>query len=202
MNKRHRSYGSIFNDEYAARDALSRGLADGREPTGEDLRKWWKSVQDLLWAYSVAVAEGGRPEPPPAELAERLSKLAGYLAVGRIPSPIERARSKGGNPAAGPDERRAKGLAAAYYKASQQGIVHNGQLVRIADDRALKTLSEWFDVGHNTIRTWVKKECPAFLGANNVNADVIIKLTQRAAKVYKTWGRGRNALQRREGKRR
>ena len=141
------------------------------------------------------------PEPPPAELAERLSNLAGYLAVGRIPNAIERARSKGGNPRAGPDERGAKEWAVAYHKASLQGIMHNCKLVKIDDGDPLETLAEWFDVSKNAIRMWLKVHSPAFLGINDIDENVITKLTQRAADDYKHWGRGQNALKRRQGKR-
>lgn|GEM_PF-3319934 len=201
MCKRVRSWKSLFRDEYAAREALDRVLADNRRPSAEQFRKWWKSVENLLLAYAIAVGRGSVPEPPPADLAERLSNLAGYLAVGRIPHAIERARSKGGNPRAGPDERRAKELAVAYHKACLLGIMHNGKLVRIDDACPLETLAEWFDVSKNAIRMWLKHHCPAFLGINDVDANVITKLTQRAADDYKHWGRGQNALQRRQGKR-
>src|SRR5687767_5877065 len=87
----------LFDSEAAARYELDRLAQDGKLP-GNALRYWWKSVEDLLYAYGLAIAENERPEPPPAELASVLSGLAGHLAVGQIPDPIKDAATEGRRP--------------------------------------------------------------------------------------------------------
>jgi hypothetical protein len=106
---------------------------DGSRPDGKILRSWWKSVQELLRAYAIAVARGTPPKPPPAELAQILSGLAGYLAIGQLPGPIYDAR-KEGRRSPGPDELRDIGWAVAYRQASRpERINHNGETIRVPD---------------------------------------------------------------------
>jgi hypothetical protein len=143
---------------------------------------------------------GERPEPPPAELAEKLSNLAGYLAVGQIPGPIEDAKTEGRR-APGPTERQHIGWAVAYRRACRpEGLSHNGQTIRIEDKTPIKTLAAWFELDPNTIRGWVRDHCGAFLGVNDVNAEIIVKRTRLAGARYSRSGRGIRAIKRRQRK--
>ena len=188
---------ALFDSEVAARYELDRLAHDG-EPSGKKIRFWWKSVEDLLSAYGIAVAKDERPEPPPAELASLLSTFAGYLAVGQIPDPIKGAATEGRRPP-GPTERRHIGWAVAYRHACRpEGITHNGQTIHIGDKSPVKTLAIWFEVDPNVIRKWVRGHLPVFMGVNAVNSEVIIKRTRAAGEAYSRAGRGQRAVTRRK----
>src|SRR5262245_35415854 len=140
------SWGTLFEREAAVRDELEKSTLDSGMLDGEKLRTWWKSVEDLLKAYAIGVARGEQLEPPPVELARALSGLAGYLAIGQIPGLIEHAKTEGRRPP-GPAELHDIGWAVAYRRACDpEGIIHNGQTIRIADKAPTKTLAEWFGV--------------------------------------------------------
>ena len=186
----------LFDSEAAARYELDRLAQDVKLPD-KALRYWWKSVEDLLYAYGIAIAENEPPEPPPAELALVLSGLAGYLAVGQLPGPIKDAATEGRRPP-GPTERRHIGWAVAYRHASRpEGITHRGETIRIEDKSPVKTLAAWFEVDPNVIRRWVREYPPVFMGANAVNSEVFIKRTRAAGETYSRAGRGHRAVERR-----
>jgi hypothetical protein len=190
------SWRALFEQEVAARNRLNRLTIDGSRPDGKILRSWWKSVQELLRAYAIAVARGTPPEPPPAELAQILSGLAGYLAIGQLPGPIDDARREGRR-SPGPDELSDIGWAVVYRQASRpEGINHNGETIRVLDATPVKTLARLFKVDPNTVRGWVRHYPQAFCGVNNINADVIIKHTEQAGRRYANCGRGNESVRR------
>jgi hypothetical protein len=61
MSKLQASWRAFFEKEMAARYRLDRLTLDGSRPDGKTLRSWWKSVEDLLLAYAIAIAGGGAP---------------------------------------------------------------------------------------------------------------------------------------------
>jgi len=157
------SWRALFEQEVAARDRLNRSH-DGSGTDVKILRSWWKSVQELLREYAIAVARGTPPEPAPAKLAEILSDLAGYLAIGQLPGPIYDARSEGRR-SPGPAELRDIGWAVVYRKASRpEGINHNGETIRVPDATPVKTLARLFKVDPNTVRGWIRS-CPRHFAA-------------------------------------
>jgi hypothetical protein len=150
--------------EQEAEEAYSRHDTPSTAPV-DKARNWWRSVQELLAAYARIVASGDICSPQPAEIATVLSRIAGYLAVGRIPSPVSDVQLPGATSPA-PDELQDIGFAIAYRKTCQgDGIIHNDKKVRINDRTPVKTLMEWYGVGQRTVSQWVTKYEIAALGA-------------------------------------
>ena len=93
------SWLELCEREYFIRDRLLRGPRDDADPDGEMLRGWWAAVQCLFLRYAREMARPGAPSRRPArgrseifppELAAKIAGLAGYLAVGTIPSADQR----------------------------------------------------------------------------------------------------------------
>ncbi len=170
--------------------------AAGISPSKEQLQKWWGAVKDVWLEYSRQIAEGLSPMPPPADLARVMGGLSGYLAVGKMPPQISDAIAEGRTPPA-PKESRDIGLAVAYHKAAKSGIIHNGATIRIADLTPTKTISENYKVAANTVRSWVSKYEPAFLGVNSITPEILDSLMRKAGKTYRNSGRSHAAIRRR-----
>jgi hypothetical protein len=170
---------------------------------GQRLRSWWSAVRDVLNEYARWIARyHHEPEPPPAELATVLAGQAGYLASGRIPDPIRQAAVKG-RTGPGPTEDRDIRLAVAYRRACQpDGIIHNGETIKIDDPRPVERIHLWFGVSKRAVYDWLEKFEPAFLGVNRVNADVLTSLTKKAGQRYRQAGRSQKAIAGRGKKRR
>jgi hypothetical protein len=137
----------------------------------------------------------------PTHILSTLAGFSGYLATGKIPAPIKDAALEG-NARPGPSERRDIGLAVAYHRAATVGIEHNSETIKIADKTPVKTIMSAFGVSRTTVQGWNARERPAFLGVNPVTSCVLIGLMQNAGMRYQTAGRSKNAIKRREAKRR
>jgi hypothetical protein len=204
------SWLELCEREYFIRDRLLRGPRDDADPDGEMLRGWWAAVQCLLLRYAREMARPGapsldsrgRPAIFPPELAARIAGLAGYLAVGSIPSPISEAATVG-RPAIGPSELQYIGWAVAYRDACRpEGIEHEGQMIRILDPAPIRTLTQWYGVRKRTVQGWLSRHPRAFLGVNSINAEVLTTWTQRAGRQYRLAStRSTDAIARRQAKR-
>ena len=196
----HVEWRSLCEEEQQRREELHRG--DGKKPSRDQLRSWWKAVENLCRAYARAPAEfrtGQRHEQVmfPPDLANALAGQTGYLAVGAIPVLIEDVRTKG-RTSPGPHERRHIGLAVAYRKACMKhGIIHRGERIKIADNKPVATLAKWFGVNRRTVQGWCRDFKPAFLGVNSIDANVLILITKRAGQTYTVAGRSALATSRR-----
>jgi len=173
----------------------------GRPGAGDALRAWWQAVADACFEYERAVAQREQPEPPPVQLIERLRGVAGYLAVGKLPDTV-RLAAKRGRTAPGPGEMRDMRMAVAYHHACRpEGIEHNGIRIRIEDPDPIERIHLWYGVEKRTIYDWLDRYEPAFLGVNDVNKDIIISMTVRAAEHYRQAGRSQAATTARDAKR-
>jgi hypothetical protein len=137
----------------------------------------------------------------PVQILSTLAGLSDYLAAGKIPTPIKDAAHEG-NARPGPSERRDIGLAVAYHRAATVGVEHNSETIKIADKTPVKTIMSAFGVSRTTVQGWNARERPAFLGVNPVTGEVLVGLMQNAGTRYQTAGRSKNAIKRRETKRR
>lgn len=196
----HVEWHSLCEEEQKRREEIV--WRDGKKPPRAQLRSWWTSVQDLCRAYARAPAEfsiGERHEQVmfPPDLANVLAGLTGYLAIGEIPGPIQDVRTKG-RTSPGPHERHHIGLAVAYREACKgDGLIHRGEIIKIADRKPVVTLSTWFGVTPRTIRGWCRDVKRAYLGLNRIDADVLISLTKRAGQAYSFAGRSALATSKR-----
>jgi len=117
-----------------------------------------------------------------------LSKLAGYLAVGTIPEPIELARSRGQREP-GPRERSHLGWGVAYLKAAEDG--------RINDPHPTKTVAEHYEVEERTVQKWRQKIAPPS-GSETLSGDDIRREMKLAARKYP--GPSRKAMARKKAR--
>ncbi len=168
----------------------------GIDPTREQLQSWWRAVENIWREYARQIAAGLNPTPPPADLAYVMAELCGLLGVGKMPEPIRDAISEG-RTEVGPRERRDIGIAIAYHKAAKGGIIHNGQTITVSDASPTKTISEHFNVKANTVRSWVRKYQPAFLGVNGIDEALLLSMMKTAGKNYSTKGRSFSAIAKR-----
>lgn len=173
----------------------------GITPSKEQLREWWSAVEAVWREYSRQTAAGFTLNPPPAELAGIMGNLAGYLAVGQLPDPISEATRSEGRTAPGPDERRDIGIAVAYHRAATEGLLHNGKVVRVEDRTHTKTICGLYDVRDSTVRSWMQKHQPAFLGINDITPSLLKARLVQAAKRYRNGGRSKAAIEQRCAKR-
>lgn len=182
-----------LDEEYQARNSLTPALADGVAPPALALRHWWSTVSRVWKLYALSVARAAPPTPPPADLANIMADLAGYLAVGQIPDPIRDAASEGRrNP--GPDEARDIGFAVAYHRAARPGLMHNGVLLKLDDRHPTKTIAAKYNVAPSTVRKWNRSYEPAFLGTNSVTVEILENLMSKAAARYRAAGRSHSAI--------
>ena len=150
---------------------------------------------DLLREYLRLVAIGQRPDPAPVGMAEAVAKIAFDIAAGRMPPLISRAVKRGrANPGYG--ENRDIKVAVAYIKASTtEGLLHEGEIVQIADPDPIKTIHMWYGAAKRTIYEWRQKQAlnSRSLGANPINGDILVRLTWAAAQRYRQGSRTLNS---------
>src|SRR5262245_46197874 len=93
-----RAWRALLDDERRLRKqaVLAKPLGNT-----EAIREWWSIVERAL-AQFVA---NPSIDPPPTDLLAVLSRLAGYLAVGKVPEPIADVATQG-NTSLGPSEKR------------------------------------------------------------------------------------------------
>ena len=181
-------------------DVRKRLFSGETKPSRDDLRGWWRTVAHVLKNYTVRVARGERPEPPPVELIGLLSNYADYLGQGTIPEPFLDAATEGRSPP-GPDERRDIELAVAYRKACEpKGIEHNGRRIWIDDKHPIKTLSALFSADRRTVTEWVRSYRPVIPGVNSIDAETLKVLVGKAGKRYSQGGRTKKAIEKRQSK--
>ena len=85
----------------------------------------------------------------------------------------------------------------AYILAAKQGIHHQGEIIAIADKAPVKTVCEAFDVKRTAVRNWQRNVPAAYLGANEVDAEILTNLMKSAAERYRLAGRSERAIYRR-----
>jgi hypothetical protein len=171
----------------------------GIKPSKTQLQEWWKAVANVWREYPRQIANGSNPTPPPADLATIMATLCFDLAVGKLPAPISEAISEG-RTSHGFHENRHIGLAVAYHIAAKNGINHNGHQIKVQDATPTKTVSQAFGVADNTVRKWVSKYQPAFLGVNNIAPETLVHLMNEAGKIYAQAGRSHSAITKRSKK--
>jgi len=142
-------------------------------------REWWRAMEILLERNAQAFRQS-------KSALTLLSKLAGYLAVGNIPAPIELARSRGGREP-GPTERSHLGWGVAYLKAAEDG--------RINDTRHTKTVADCYGVNVRTVQKW-RASIPPPKGSQKLSGDQIKQEMKLAARAYP--GPSKRTMARRE----
>lgn len=169
---------------------------------GKQLREWWKYVERIFRLYSISAARGEQLKQTPWELMFAVSGLLGYVAAGKLPDPISLALTEG-RPAVGPEEKRDIGYAVAYcLAASETGLPHNGATIRVEDANPINTVSAAFGIDKTTARKWRRQTDPAFMGLNDISADIVASLMKEAGERYQIAGRSRAAIDARASKRR
>jgi hypothetical protein len=155
-------------EELKVRRKLSVALKRGtKKDQVKVCREWWRTMETLL-------ERTARAFPQSKGALIKLSQLAGYLAVGAIPAPIELARSWGQREP-GPTERRHIGWGVAYLKAAEDG--------RINDPHPTKTISDRYRVTRKTVQNWKAKiESPR--DSENLSGDQIREEMELAARAY------------------
>lgn len=171
----------------------------GVRPNKQQLQEWWKAVANVWREYPRQIATGNNPTPPPANLASIMADFCGYLAVGKMPEPMSDAISEG-RTSVGPQENRDIGLAVAYHKAAKHGIIHNDIIVKIQNSKPTETICKNFGVKPSTVRKWVSKYQPAFLGVNDIETETLVHLMTEAGKRYTNAGRSHSAISKRPKK--
>lgn len=165
----------------------------GSIPTRGQLQEWWGAVQGVWQEYTRQVAAGNPPNPPPFDLALVMAGLCGYLAVGKLPDPIRDAITEG-RTLPGPMELSDVGKAVAYHRAAKTGIYHNGKKIVVVDPTPTKTISKSYGVTTNTVRGWIKKYPPAFLGVTDIDSNILCHLMETGGKRYIDAGRSQAAI--------
>ena len=195
-----RDWQIVVEEEVRARqrcDECIQGIAP-KEMLPRRLREWWAAISAVLQAYSRLSVTQSITFPP--NLAAVLSQLTGHLAVGHIPDPIKDAASEGRS-GLRPGERRDIGYAVAYLRACQNRLSHNKQSIQINDKHPTKTVAQLYNVQPATVRSWQKNVEPAFLGVNDINAEILIHLMEDGAKRYTQASRSTAAIARRDKRR-
>jgi hypothetical protein len=191
---RERMSWEAANGPYPENDDLQNwSPQSGVEPSRQQLQEWWKSVANIWREYPRQIANGNSPAPPPADLATVMAGFCFDLAVGKLPASIRQAISEG-RTSPSYYESRDIGLAVAYHKAAKHGIFHNGHQIKVQDATPTKTVSQAFGVADNTVRKWVGKCQPAFLGVNDIVPETLVHLMKEAGKNYAQAGRSHSAI--------
>jgi len=194
------SWRALFEQEVAARDRLNRLRIDGSRPDGKILRSWWKSVQELLRAYAIAVARGtppNHPQPNSHKFCQALPDIwrsASYQGQSTMPE------KKGDDLLVQMSYVTLAGPSPTAKPAAQNASIITAKPFAFQTRQPVKTLATSFKVDANTVRGWVRDYPPAFCGVNNINADVIIKHTEQAGRRYANCGRGAESVRRRSRK--
>ena len=98
-------------------------------------------------------------------------------------------------------ETRDIGVAVAYRKAcDQEGILHNSKVVKVDDLHPTKTIAQAYEVHETTVWGWCRKYQPAFLGVNDINAEVLKGLMEASGRRYQRAGRSKTAIRFRNAK--
>jgi len=194
-------WAELVDAERTQRGALLVGSASSPKPT-KQARAWWSAVEALLRSYELGVAAGQDVEPLPWDFVAALSGLAGFLAAGRIPDPIQHVAGRG-NSSAGPKESRDIALAVAYRCACrEEGFSFLGTCIRIDDKRPVASLVKWFGVNRKTVQGWMRHRAPSLYSVTPVDAELLANLTQRAGRRYQSAGRSQPAILGRDRQRR
>jgi hypothetical protein len=180
-------------------DGTKYEVANNTQQTGDKLREWWRAVSDVWLAYAREAAEQQK-EDPVAELALIMGRIAGELSLGIVPPYVADVVVRG-NPPASYWEIYDIGVAVAYRQASgKQGLLHNSKMVRVNDRHPTKTIAQAYGVHKTTVQGWCRKFPPAFLGVNEVTADVLKTMLKQSGARYKKAGRSHSAIARRNAK--
>jgi hypothetical protein len=161
-------------------------------------REWWGAVQKLFKGIAIAIARN-EPVPHIPEALLSIASVAGYLAVGIVPKPVQVVARKGRTPP-GPSEARDIGLAVAYMQACKGELHHNGKNISISDPSPNKTIREAFAVSERTVRDWQRDRQPAFLGVNDITPDILASMMRKAGSRYTGAGRSTRAISKRDRK--
>jgi hypothetical protein len=182
------------NGPYPEQDDLQNWEpTTGIRPSKQQLQEWWKAVANVWREYPRQIENGNSPMPPPVDLASIMAALCFNLAVGQMPETMSEAISEG-RTSPGFHEIRDIGLAVAYHKAAKSSVAHNGHQIKVNDATPTKTISKEFGVASSTVRKWVRKYQPAFLGVNDIEPETLIHLMTQAGKTYTKAGRSHSAI--------
>ena len=173
-----------------------------RQPGGaspDEIRNWWAAVRSVWEVYAREIAKNRSPIPP-GGLAIVMARMAAELSSGIIPKYIADVAVRG-NPPMGYWETRDIGVAVAYRKAcDQEGILHNSKVVKVDDLHPTKTIAQAYGVHESTVQGWCRKYQPAFLGVNDINAEVLKGLMEASGRRYQQAGRSKTAIRLRNAK--
>jgi len=137
---------ALLDKEVRRREAFRDKIIDGRFENAAQLREWWKTVSEIL--YAMQNRQGTPPDPMPMELLFVLAETAAYLATGKIPSPIADVASKG-RTGPGPAETRDIRWAVTYRAAVDRGWIDDpspSKTLQIAYGlRSTRTVQYWCD---------------------------------------------------------
>ena len=128
-----------------------------------------------------------------------MGRTAAELSSGILPLSVAEVVVKGRRPISY-WEGHDIGVAVAYRTACDQGIVHNSKTVQVDDRHPTKTIAQAYGVHETTVRGWCRQHPPAYLGVNDVSADVLETMLKQSGARYKKAGRSHSAIARRNAK--
>ena len=178
---------ALFEEERARRELLQQ------QNVGEACRRWWAAVETVLRLYERSVYGYENYTPPPQELISILKSLAGYLAVGSIPQPIEDARKEGSHKP-GPTERLDIAIAVLYVAAAKEGISRGGSILKINDASPIKTVADAYKVEKRTVQKWANKYGVELFIPDPFDSTTLKELLLIAGERYQKAGRSRAAI--------
>lgn len=174
-----------------ARDQLAAAAESGGVDRKPFARAFFGALERLLKLY--AAPENWRGDTPlnhlPPDIILNLSRLCGYLAVGKIPEPMADCQGAGQSKP-GPTERRDIEIAVAYIRAAKAGIFQ---------DRApTQSVAAAYDVKRRTVQDW-SASMPEIDAASVASGhpELLPSLMRQAARRYRHAGRSFSAIGRR-----
>lgn len=196
---------ALFELEYRARaeagKAAFKPSADGGSEAEARtyLRQWWAAVAALMNGVALASTDGREVKRRP-DVFFVIREIMLDLSRGSVPDLVAKAAAPGHPPPLAA-ETRAIRWAVAYVKAAKEGIVHNGETIKIDRKDYISEVSNSYSVNRRTVFDWVSQYRPAHMGFNAVNADLIISKMKKHGAWYAENGRSASAIRVRETKR-
>lgn len=177
----------IFQDRAALWDRYVRA---GETPPLEVMRDVFACAELVLRIYISKSSQSG--ESFPITLAHLIANQIKYIAVGKLPNPIEALTGRG-PPGVGFHEGRDRAIAVAYIKAARAGLIN--------DSAPVTTVCRCYGVTDGAARKWQRKydfvEIADFYPGvtDSERASLLVKAMKLAGKVYRLRGRGTSGKQ-------